>query len=110
MLSRLRGALMRKTAVILALVALGFLGGSANAQDRSYGGFECTDDCSGHEAGYKWATRHDVEDEENCPDGNSQSFHEGCVARTRDSFRDPDADDGGNMAGEPVRDPDDDDQ
>lgn len=37
----------------------------------------CTDDCSGHEAGYQWAEEHDIDDPDEC-DGNSDSFIEGC--------------------------------
>jgi hypothetical protein len=77
------------------------VGEAAQAEDRTYGGFECTDDCSGHAAGYEWAKEHDIEDEANCPEGNSQSFHEGCIAFTEDPNRaDPDEDDEGNIVGE----------
>jgi hypothetical protein len=38
---------------------------------------ECTDDCSGHQAGYDWADAHGISDPDDC-DGNSQSFIEGC--------------------------------
>lgn len=37
----------------------------------------CTDDCSGHDAGYQWAEAHDIETPDDCS-GNSQSFIEGC--------------------------------
>ena len=37
----------------------------------------CTIDCSGHEAGYEWAERNEVEDPSDCG-GRSQSFIEGC--------------------------------
>lgn len=40
---------------------------------------DCTTDCSGHEAGWKWAKDHDIEDESDCT-GNSDSFVEGCRA------------------------------
>ncbi|MBI4232581.1 hypothetical protein HY605_05085, partial [Candidatus Peregrinibacteria bacterium] len=40
---------------------------------------DCTEDCSGHEAGYEWAEENDIEDEHDC-DGNSESFNEGCRA------------------------------
>lgn len=39
----------------------------------------CTDDCSGHNAGFEWAKKHEIVDAGNCG-GNSQSFIEGCQA------------------------------
>jgi hypothetical protein len=39
----------------------------------------CTQDCSGHEAGFQWAQEHDLTDEDECG-GNSDSFIEGCQA------------------------------
>lgn len=42
-------------------------------------GYPCTDDCSGHEAGYEWAEEHNIEDPDDCG-GSSQSFTEGCQA------------------------------
>ena len=45
----------------------------------TFGGYECTVDCSGHEAGYAWAERNSIDDEDDCG-GNSQSFIEGCQA------------------------------
>jgi hypothetical protein len=42
-------------------------------------GKPCTDDCSGHIAGYKWAERKEIMDSDDCG-GNSQSFIDGCVA------------------------------
>jgi hypothetical protein len=66
-------------------------------------------DCSGHAAGYKWADDHSITDELDCPDGNSQSFQEGCVAYTQDNMRsDPDEDDDGKPAGAGSDDDDDD--
>jgi len=44
---------------------------------RTFGGYECTDDCSGHEAGYSWAEQNGIGDPGDCG-GNSQSFVEGC--------------------------------
>jgi hypothetical protein len=43
----------------------------------------CSEDCSGHEAGYEWAEEHDIRDPGDC-DGNSQSFVEGCEERAED--------------------------
>ncbi len=39
----------------------------------------CTDDCSGHEAGYAWAEENYIIDPADCG-GNSNSFIEGCEA------------------------------
>ena len=77
----------------------------AQAQDRTFGDFDCTDDCSGHAAGYNWADKHSIDNESDCPDGNSQSFHEGCVAHARVPFRGADEDDDGNLTGEPLDNP-----
>jgi hypothetical protein len=45
----------------------------------SFYGYECTDDCGGHEAGYEWARDKDIADPALCG-GKSDSFVEGCVA------------------------------
>jgi hypothetical protein len=42
-------------------------------------GYPCTADCSGHEAGYKWAEEKGIDDPDDCG-GNSDSFIEGCQA------------------------------
>lgn len=70
----------------LALFTL--LATSWPATAATFNGFECTDDCSGHEAGYAWAEDREPDDETDCAD-NSQSFYEGCVAwlRDRDELR-----------------------
>lgn len=44
---------------------------------------DCTEDCSGHDAGYQWAEENDVQDAGDCS-GNSQSFIEGCEQRAED--------------------------
>lgn len=41
--------------------------------------WECTDDCSGHNAGYEWAEEKGISDPSDCG-GNSTSFIEGCEA------------------------------
>lgn len=46
---------------------------------QTFEGYDCTQDCSGHEAGYDWAQRRGVTDESDCG-GNSNSFIEGCRA------------------------------
>lgn len=43
----------------------------------TFGDYGCTEDCSGHEAGYEWAEAHGIEDPDECG-GNSWSFEEGC--------------------------------
>lgn len=45
----------------------------------TFKGYECTVDCSGHEAGYQWAEEQGIDDPDDC-DGNSGSFIEGCRA------------------------------
>lgn len=64
------------------LAALLLLGGPASAQ--SFGGYPCTDDCSGHEAGYEWADRNGIDTVDDCA-GNSNSFNEGCRAYVEES-------------------------
>lgn len=46
-----------------------------------YKGYPCTQDCSGHMAGYAWAERKGIADEDNCG-GTSNSFWEGCKSKT----------------------------
>ncbi len=53
-----------------------------DALDGSRGTFAgqgCTQDCSGHEAGYAWAEEKGITDPDNCG-GKSWSFIEGCKA------------------------------
>ena len=46
-----------------------------------YRGYPCTKDCSGHMAGYNYASLYDIPDDE-CPYGSSNSFWEGCLSYT----------------------------
>lgn len=48
-------------------------------------GYECTEDCSGHEAGYNWAENNDISDIYDCS-GNSQSFNEGCQTYVEENY------------------------
>lgn len=41
--------------------------------------YRCTQDCSGHQAGWDWAADNGITDAYDCG-GNSQSFIEGCMA------------------------------
>ena len=43
-----------------------------------YMGYPCTKDCSGHQAGYAYAQYYGLDDGDDCPYGNSNSFWEGC--------------------------------
>jgi hypothetical protein len=52
--------------------------------EAEHGDADCTQDCSGHEAGYKWAEENDISDEDDCT-GNSESFIEGCKAYVADN-------------------------
>lgn len=56
---------------------------SAADSPKTFHGDPCTSDCSGHQAGYDWAERHDIDDEDDCG-GNSESFIEGCKAYVRE--------------------------
>ncbi|KPN91600.1 hypothetical protein [Pseudomonas nunensis] len=64
-----------KTLSTLALLAS--VVSSAIASAATFDGYECTEDCSGHQAGYDWAEQNDIDDEDSC-DTPSQSFNEGC--------------------------------
>lgn len=52
---------------------------------ESFGDYDCTEDCSGHEAGYDWAEENDIYDEYDC-DGNSNSFNEGCLSYVEENY------------------------
>lgn len=64
---------VRRTSVLV--VALAVVAPAAAQYSGSYG---CTDDCSGHQAGYAWAERNDISDPSTCG-GNSLSFIQGCI-------------------------------
>jgi len=49
--------------------------------------WECTGDCSGHNAGYEWASEKGISDPSDCG-GKSQSFIEGCEAYTNENNQD----------------------
>lgn len=62
---------------------------------QTFGGYECTEDCSGHKAGYDWAQQNGISDESDCG-SNSQSFNEGCQTYLEDPDRGSEEDDDGN--------------
>jgi hypothetical protein len=53
---------------------------------RSFQGYPCTEDCSGHEAGYDWAYEKGIDDPDDCG-GYSQSFIEGCYAAAEEQYQ-----------------------
>ena len=65
--------------MIRILLLLSLLGLAQNSFAKDFMGYECTDDCSGHEAGYKWAEQKGITSPDDCG-GNSNSFIEGCQA------------------------------
>jgi len=58
---------------------VGLLALAASAHAEAFKGYPCTQDCSGHKAGYAWAQRKGITDSAQCT-GKSQSFVEGCKA------------------------------
>jgi hypothetical protein len=81
-----------KRMMVLAALATFAWPMAANAQ--TFGGNDCTEDCSGHKAGYEWAEQNDISDASDCT-SNSQSFNEGCETYTEDPNRGADEDDDG---------------
>jgi hypothetical protein len=81
----------------LAATVVAVIGLSAPANAREFGGHECTDDCSGHVAGYRWAEAKNITNESDCPlNGNATSFYEGCLVYVEDPDRGADEDDDGD--------------
>lgn len=66
-----------RPALSITLFALLAAFAPALAPAQTFHDDECTEDCSGHEAGYEWAEDNDITDAADC-DGNSDSFNEGC--------------------------------
>lgn len=57
---------------------------TAASENMTFKGYECTQDCSGHEAGYAWAEENGITDPDQCG-GTSNSFYEGCLAYTEEN-------------------------
>lgn len=85
---------MKKFILVAVIGIFTFLFNSSNTSNPEYLGtsdtydyeepitsknWVCMDDCSGHEAGYEWASEHGIYDPDDCG-GNSESFIEGCQA------------------------------
>jgi hypothetical protein len=79
----------------LAVIAVISTVSCVDAVAATFDGYECVDKCQGHAAGYDWAENHGITDPHDCPSGNSQSFHEGCLSYTDNSSRGSQEDDEG---------------
>ncbi|MCA9332133.1 hypothetical protein KC968_04315 [Candidatus Saccharibacteria bacterium] len=62
---------------------------SQSTSNSSFEGYDCTSDCSGHEAGYDWAEENDIcstySSGDEYDEGNSNSFNEGVTAYIDDN-------------------------
>lgn len=78
---------MKNATLAIVALASSFLSLSVPAAagtDRTFGGYECTDDCSGHKAGYEWAELQGITSPTLCEDMLAKypsltSFSEGCL-------------------------------
>ena len=102
--------LRKQITIGIVLISSVLLGGCVSESSDRYGiydntdnyhetkitsdNWECTDDCSGHDAGYEWASNNGITDPDDCG-GKSESFIEGCQAwaneQEMDSYNEPDA-------------------
>ncbi|MBZ9919085.1 hypothetical protein LB517_10870 [Mesorhizobium sp. BR1-1-12] len=83
-----------RTIAHLAAIALVVVLATPSLAQQTFGGNDCTEDCSGHKAGYDWAERNQIADESACS-SNSQSFNEGCQTFVEDPSRGSEEDDEG---------------
>lgn len=77
------------------LVLVGTIWWTSAGAQQTFGGYDCTEDCSGHKAGYDWAQQNGISDESDCS-SNSQSFNEGCQTYLEDPNRGSEEGDDGN--------------
>jgi hypothetical protein len=61
---------------------------------RYFGGYQCTDRCRDHAAGFQWARQMRLKHPSQCS-GPTQSYVQGCQTYSRDRMRDPSKDDSG---------------
>jgi hypothetical protein len=81
----------------LNLTLAAMIATASAASAREFGGYECSDNCSGHAAGYRWAQARGITSDANCPlRGRAVSFYEGCLVYTQDPDRGADQDDDGD--------------
>ena len=89
------------TLLLLALAIGCCVPGQASA--RTFGGYDCTDNCVSHAAGYRWAEQREIEYIDDCPDNRSEAFYEGCLTFVDDPERGADFDDDGEVIVVPRR-------
>jgi len=88
--------------LVLCVLTLGFCAPSP-VSARTFGGYDCTDDCVSHAAGYLWAEEHEIENIDHCPENRSEAFYEGCLTYVDDPERGADFDDDGGAIVVPRR-------
>ncbi|RJO60265.1 hypothetical protein C4544_05740 [candidate division WS5 bacterium] len=60
---------------------------NVNTSRPTFNGYACTDDCSGHEAGYEWAEENGItQDDVDGYSGNSDSFQEGMQSYVDENY------------------------
>ena len=81
--------------IIFSVILAMTFSNQSQAQDLTFGGYDCLENCSGHAAGYSWAKENRISMEESCDD-KSMSFYYGCKAYIDDPDRGSEKDDQGN--------------
>src|SRR5499433_942938 len=90
--------------LVASVIVFGFCAASP-ASTRTFGGYDCTDDCVSHAAGYLWAEEREIENIDHCPENRSEAFYEGCLTYVDDPERGADFDDDGRAIVVPRRTP-----
>jgi len=85
-----------KTYLAAAMFAAVLLGPAKAGQE--FGGYECTDGCVSHAAGYVWAERNHITKESACR-GKSNAFVEGCRVYVGDPYHGASENDDGDPIG-----------
>ena len=88
--------------LVASVIVFGFCAASP-ASTRTFGGYDCTDDCVSHAAGYLWAEEREIENIDHCPENRSEAFYEGCLTYVDDPERGADFDDDGRAIAVPRR-------
>jgi len=85
-----------RNSLVLAVcvLPLGFCE-SSHASTRTFDGYDCTDECVSHAAGYRRAEEREIQNINDCPKNRSEAFYEGCLTYVDDPERGADFDDDG---------------